>query len=317
MSSYTIETNINYLLEKTIQQHVAKDAQLSKATEFAGEQGYSGAAVRYFDVQYKTAVSKTVSIKLVVKDAPLVGRKVLQLLGDQVKTAVPFSSTDDLESETSQPICQQFIPDPCTELNDDQLPQLAEKLARIHAQNLGQTAPLGWLPKINISYFQDFIFADWRTQWELTNQDLTFAPKFGALRSQIDEAANHFLTEMARLHQEAKTLTLIHADLHHDHIRMDGDQLYLIDFDDARYGSFYLDLPNLFNEDTVWLYKKALDRLVKTDDDTLFMERFNLVDQYVGFKYMGFSLWRWREGDAGRDQGLTRMIGRALGKIHV
>lgn len=137
------------------------------------------------------------------------------------------------------------------------------------------------------------------------------------IQQHIDADANQFLAEMARLHQEAKTLTLIHADLHHDHIRMDGDQLYLIDFDDARYGSYYLDLPNLFNENSVWHYKKALDDLIQTDDDTLFMERFSLVDQYVGFKYMGFSLWRWREVEAGRDEGLMRMISRALGKIHV
>ena len=305
------------LLEKTIQQHIEPDAVVLTATEFTGEQGYSGAAVRYFDVQYKTAVNETANIKLVVKDAPLVGRKVLQLLGQQVKTAVPFSSANDLETDRAQPICQQFIPTPCKQLNPAQLQQLAQKLAKLHATNLNKPHEFNWLPKINIAYFQDFIFADWRKQWQLTNQDTTFAAKFGKLHPQIEAAANQFLAEMAKLHQNRNTVTLIHADLHHDHIRFDADELYLIDFDDARYGTFYLDLPNLFDQETVQFYKKALDSLVETDDSATFAKRFKIANQYVGFKYMGFSLWRWREGDEGRDQGLMRMINRALGnKLH-
>lgn len=88
-----------------------------------------------------------------------------------------------------------------------------------------------------------------------------FAEEFGAYTPKLEEADTHFLHTMDALWGEGDSLTLAHADIYHPHVLVYGGQPYFINWGQAKYGSFYLDLPNYFTPETVLLYRDALARL--------------------------------------------------------
>ena len=49
---------------------------------------------------------------------------------------------------------------------------------------------------------------------------------------------------MTALWEAGDSLTLIHADLHDQHVRSHGGRAYVIDWGQAHYGPLYVDLAN-------------------------------------------------------------------------
>src|SRR5947209_15154520 len=78
---------------------------------------------------------------------------------------------------------------------------------------------------------------------------------------------------------------------------------YLIDWGQARYGSFYLDLPNYFTPDSVHSYRDALAELGLDIPEDAFMRRYREAGRYPGFKYVGVLLHRWVAGRRGSLHG--------------
>src|SRR5205823_6249849 len=69
-----------------------------------------------------------------------------------------------------------------------------------------------------------------------------------------------------------------------------------IDWGQARYGSFYLDLPNYFTPQSVLLYRDALAELGLDIPADEFMAHYRDAGRYPGFKYIGFLLFQWANG---------------------
>lgn len=134
----------------------------------------------------------------------------------------------------------------------------------------------------------------------------------GPERPRLEVAATRFLADMVRLWAEGDSLTLIHADLHGDHVLVNGGKPYIIDWEQARYGSFYLDLPNYFPPGAARHYREALAKFGHDIPEAAFMERYRMASRYVGFKYMGYTLWSYRQGYARLDRGQWDLFDLAL-----
>jgi hypothetical protein len=127
--------------------------------------------------------------------------------------------------------------------------------------------------------------------------------EYGDIGRQMEEAVGPFLAAMDSLWAEGDSLTLIHADMMDDHVLVHARRPYLIDWGQARYGSFYLDLPNYFTPDSVLSYRDALAELGLDIPEDAFMRRLREAGRYPGFKYIGVLLSLWVAGQLGSLHG--------------
>ncbi|MDP9383590.1 MAG: aminoglycoside phosphotransferase family protein [Chloroflexota bacterium] len=127
-------------------------------------------------------------------------------------------------------------------------------------------------------------------------QYVEFARCYEDLPPRMEESWQRFTRAMESLWQEGDSLTLIHADMMDGHVLAHGGRPYLIDWGQARYGSFYLDLPNLFNQEQALVYRDALAQLGHEVSVTDFLDSYHEAARYPGLKYIGFWLHMWKPG---------------------
>jgi aminoglycoside phosphotransferase (APT) family kinase protein len=139
-----------------------------------------------------------------------------------------------------------------------------------------------------------------------------FARTWGPERPRLEAAAARFLADMDQLWAEGDSLTLIHVDLHGDHVLFHCGEPYIIDWGQARYGSFYLDLPNYFAPGDARHYCEALADLGHTIPEGAFIERYRMAGRYIAFKYMGYTLWSYRQGYSRLDRRQWELFDLAL-----
>ncbi|HZG67640.1 MAG TPA: aminoglycoside phosphotransferase family protein [Herpetosiphonaceae bacterium] len=293
------------LFEQTLQRFVTPSAHVVHIEELpSGSQGYSGSNVRHFAVAYKDARGDCRSTRLVTKDAPLLERRILAYLSNQGHAHIPFSSTLDLTTDAPALVCQRYIgvPEPSSA---HVMTQAAQGLARIHQANMGRDAELAWLPRADRAFFDgSYVLGNWWNEWTQTMADPQFAQEFGAFTGRLQAAAAHFLREMDAIWDDGRSLTLVHGDLHVGNVLADHDMPYFIDWEHARYGSLYLDLPNYFAPEHLPMYRGALAELGYAIPADELIQGYHEASRYVGFKYLGFWLQHWRRG--GDDRTLSR-----------
>jgi len=288
------------LLEQTIRTYVRPDARVVGVdTRPMGrdERGYSGVRLERHSVTFRAPGGNTETTTLVTKEAALVERRTLDLLASQGH-CVPFSHALDLVGDHPALVCQQDLggEESSRPLSAQLERQAARCLARIHYTNLGRAPELTWLPRADHAYVEGYILADYRAQLARAKGRPTFAAQLGEVARQMEEAIAPFLAAMDWLWREEGSLTLIHADMMDDHILVHDGRPYIIDWDQARYGSFYLDLPNYFTPDGVLSYRNALAELGLDIPAEEFMRRYREAGRYAGFKYIGFLLSLWSAG---------------------
>ncbi len=305
-------TQVLELLQATIAAHVAPDARVLEARQReGGEQGFSAAMLRYYDVTY-TRAGVTERATLVTKEASLGERRSLAWLGGR-GLPVPFSYTPDLTTAAPAPVCMQYVgarPAP-----GERARQAARTLAAIHHAALGRVDELPWLPRADPAFFARWLIdACWRRGWQRAlageghvdaygrhfgppKPGGAFAAEFAAYTQPLEEAAARFLRDMTALWEAGDSLTLVHADFHDEHVRSRGGRAYVIDWGQAHYGPLYVDLPNYFSRDEALLYRGALAELGHDLPPDEFLARYDAASPYPGFKYFGIGLWNWCYGD--------------------
>ncbi len=304
-------TDIYDLIRAMLAARTGPDVHLVEVRQQDGAQGFSGASVRYFDVQYRHG-SVPAQATLVVKDAPLAERRVLAWLGAR-GGAVPRSHSLDLATDAPSAVCMQYVGD--AQPPAERVPQVARALAAIHAAGMGHVQDLSWLPRADAGFAAEWIVhACWRDPWQhvLAGDEYVdafgnhwgppkaggdFAAQLGAYTQPLEGAAARFVEAVARLWDEGDSLTLIHADFHGDHARLFEDHEYIIDWGFAHYGPLYIDLPNYFTRDDALLYRDALAELGHEIPADVFLTNYDAVRPYPGFKYFGIGLWNWCYGD--------------------
>lgn len=269
-----------------------------------GEQGASGAQVRYWTVTSSDSDGCQHQETLVTKTATLLERRVVQLLAGQ-GCAVPPTSIPDVDSEERAPIHMPYLgPRPPLDLGHPASPltlSIADGLAGIHAANRLQ--PPAWLPHVHPNYRQRLWLHAWRTQWEANLTQPEFAQEFGSYTARLDAAMEHLLAALSALEDEGTSLTLLNVDLIPEHIRLWRGAACFIDWEQVAYGTLYLDLPNYFLVETALTYRDALERRGHSIPVVEFLERYHEVSRYMGLRYLGYSLWRWAQGGTEREAG--------------
>lgn len=307
---------LEQLLQQTIRESVRLDARVVRVESRPlddHERGYSDARPDRHAVAFQDPQGGTDTVTLITKEAPLLERRVLKLLGEQGHEGIPFGHTLDLSTDTPMPLCMQDVA-PDAAPPPAHLPaRTAQVLAGIHAANLGRAEELVWLPRADRAYFEGFILANYRERLAQAMERPEFVAEYGEVARRMEEAVEPFLAAMDALWEEGGSLTLIHADITPEHVLVHGGQPYLIDWGQARYGSLYLDLPNHFGPGDVLLYRDALAELGHDIPAREFMRRYREARCYPGFKYMGFLLSLWMAGQLGSLRGglLDLLLGDA------
>ncbi len=291
------DEDLPLLLEQTVSRYLRSDAQIIALEPLAiGEHGgMSGAALARYRVTYHSLDGEANAVTLITKRAHLRERKVLALLSAQ-RQAVPFSHTLDLLTDEPRLLCQQDLSgDPDEQVSLDIVQREAERLARIHSANLDQAEALSWLPRMNRSYFEEVIVADFHRQLAKAIERPGFVAEYADIARQMEQAVDPFLATMEELREDGP-LTLIHGDMHNGNIRVHGGHPYFLDWEHACYGPLYLDLPNHFMPADALRYRDALAALGCDIPRERFLDRYQQAGRYVGFKYMGFLLHSWMNG---------------------
>jgi hypothetical protein len=294
-----------------------------------GEQGFSGATLRYYDVTY-SAGAREGRVALVTKDAPPTERRALDWLARQ-GLPVPFAQAPDLASDAPALVCMEYAGDPAPAGGGVQ--EVAEALAAIHHAALRRGNALPWLPRADPAFFAGRIIDTcWRGPWRhlMTGEGYTnwygqiqapiapdpeFAEAFDSAEPALEEAAARFLRDMTTLWEAGDALTLLHADFHGGNVRWQGGSPRIIDWEHAVYGPLYIDLPNYFTREQALLYRDALATLGHAIPRDRFLAGYDAARPYPGFKYFGIGLWNWRHGDhARRHENVQHFIDMILGE---
>lgn len=332
-------SNLRTLFEETLQKYADPTALLDAVEVLpGGKQGYSGSVLVYYAVSYKNSRNEFNTVRLVTKQAPLTERRVLQRLSEQHLPGLAFSHTLDLvtdtplsrpsgagqpppppavldlEADVSTVICQKYLESEALNPSPEFKGQAATSLAVIHSANLGKQAELAWLPVTDAAFYNSYILgkAFW-PNWQLSLEIPEFEQRFGHLTRPLEDAEKHFLDFAGTLWREGDTLTLVHADLHGEHVMADQGQPYFIDWGQAHYGSFYLDLPNYFTVNEALEYRRSLAERGYDISKKEFLERYQEAGRYVGFKYLSYCLWAWRTLEPKYDDSRLGLIEMALG----
>ena len=295
------------LFEETIRRHIEPSAAVAGYEPVPTperERDYGTAAVQRYAVRYDDHAGRRATVTLFIKDAPVVERRVLELFNQLRQVGVPYSHTLDTATDGPVPVCQQDLAPDEGPPGEVVIRAAADRLARIHLANAGCADGLTWLPWADRAYFEGgYVLGTCWEQWAETMRIERFAREWGHKRSWLEAAAGRFLADMDRLWAEGDSLTLVHADLHRDHIIVHDGEPYVIDWGQARYGSFYLDLPNYFTPEEAELYREALAVHGRVISHGRFRERYDMARRYVAFKYLGYTMWAYRNGGTTLDEG--------------
>ena len=315
------------VVSETVARHHDMHARITDLHELAlasHEQGWSGAVLHRCRVMLQDGSSLTV----LTKTMPRKERLALALLTSQGHQHTPYVYTPDLDTDRPVLTCMQDLgsvkvdlpggvsasPPPVSDL------AVARALVSIHLPNLlsGGTpgaSALAEVPRADVAYARDFLVGQvWRALWEQTLQaDAAFAREFGQYTQPLERAAERWVTAMEALWQEGAALTLTHGEVHGEHVLVRQGRPYVIDWGWTYVGPFYLDLPTYFTPTTVHAYHEALEEAGYSFPLSDFLERYQAIAPYVGFKYLCSGIWQWPPGPTAQTgRRLLLMVSWAL-----
>jgi aminoglycoside phosphotransferase (APT) family kinase protein len=269
--------------------------------ESLGQQGASGSLVRTFTVRAEHGDGARQMVRVISKEASSLEHHVLSLFSSQHQ-AIPVTWIETPLQEGRALIVQEYAESyPWQSAPPALTGQTADALAAMHVANLG--APPGWLPRADSSFIDELYLRATQQEWEHNLADPHFAREFGRYTEPLHAALGRLLDTLAELTREQQTLTLINTDITPDHLRLARGKPCIIDWNQAHYGSLYLDLPNVLNVETALLYRDALARHGLDIAPADFLERYREVGRYMGLRYLEVGLLNWRRrGDDGPQQ---------------
>ena len=291
---------VRALLEETVAQHVDPVARIEAVRELPVSAGMSGAEVKRYELRLRGARGQETRVRLVTKEASLGERLTLAHLGEQRLSGVPFNHTLDLQTDTVALVCMQDIgsttrPTSLEAVSEEVVRREAAALAGIHAANRGLDG--GWLPRADRAYYAGMIRdVAWQPHWVEAISDVRFRAEFGDYIDSVEGAAKTIVDEMAALSVVEGVFTLVHTDINPSNVLLLDGVPYIIDWQPAHYGPFYLDVPHhFFTPELAEQYRVALAEQGVTVTKAEFMSRFRIAARYTALRYMWWTLEAWRE----------------------
>lgn len=265
-----------------LQQELGPDARVRSVEELPDEgQGFSGAHVAYYLLNFVHPDGTEGTWKIITKDARAYERSVLELLRRQEQAVPPTLFAED------GLMVQRYA----TMLPRNDELGAAWALAKIHFDNLGLRHP--WLRDATTGFEDALYLRAWKREWDRNMAEPAFASEFGGLEGTLQANFDDLLELLACLTSEGDSLTLAMVDLNPDDVREIDGRITLIDWDQAAFASLYVDLPNYFNVESALHYRDALAQLGHEIPVLQFMDRYHRIGRYMGFRYLEVGLQAW------------------------
>jgi hypothetical protein len=267
-------------------------------------------------LQHKSGITedpdRAEEVSLITKQATFVERSALSRLFSQAAN-VPFSLTGQPLYEGRSLLCIEDV-DCRTDYSKLDIAALQSKemraLAYIHYANLGCKCDLPWLPQVDEAYLAKGINEWWRPSWERAKDNPVFAETFGTeIVTKIEDIASRIVEDMAPVIQDASTYTMIHNDLNPGNVLVhNNEEVYFIDWEEARYGSLFMDIPMRCGslqqaED----YRRYLSLFGCDIPEQQFARLFPVASRYLGLRFMCWNLGVWQENEQARN-GLIKYM---------
>lgn len=253
-------------------------------------------------------------VSLITKKATLTERRILSRLYSQ-SANVPFIVTHDLDSDLRTLICIQDV-DYKTDYSNLNFEILLKReqqaLAYIHTTNLGLKKEIPWLPFADRNHIQNMINERWRPAWEVAKNNEQFVEVFGSYIPIVEEVSKSIIEEIEIVLNDESSHTLIHNDLNPGNVLIhNNNDVFFIDWEEARYGSFYLDIPIRFSDfKQAENYREVLGSLGKEIPYAQFKKQFTIASRYLGIRYMPWNLGVWNT-DSRAKEGLHKYLNMA------
>lgn len=246
--------------------------------------------------------SEGTTVSLITKQATFIERSALSRLYSQAMN-VPFSLSSQPLNESRSLLCIQDV-DCQTDYSKLDIERLQEKelqaLACIHYVNMGCINDLPWLPKVDEAYIAGMINDYWSVSWEYAKGNPAFAGTFGVdVISAIEAAAGSIVHEMAPVIQDASTYTMIHNDLNPGNVLVhNNEDVYFIDWEEARYGSLFMDIPMRCGSlQQAQAYRACLGNIGLDIPEPHFAKLFTVASRYQGLRFMCWNLGVWEHNE--------------------
>lgn len=258
-------------------------------------------------------------ISLLSKQATFIERSALSRLYSQAAN-VPYSlSNYPLSKERSLLVIQDVAQGADPTLLDPA--RVKEKrlqaLAYIHVANLGCRQDLPWLPEAGLAHIAGTVEQGWRQAWEAARREPDFTERMLRYGEdtlvRVKDAAEGIAAEMAACLAAADTYTMIHHTLNPESVLTDDQgEVYFTDWEEARYGSLFLDLPlHCSGLKDALAYRSYLSVFGFEIPEERFIALYGAATRYAGLRLLGEHLGRRRQ-DAYTEANVFRALQMVL-----
>jgi hypothetical protein len=288
---------VTSLVGTTISQFISPVTAITGIEALPIDEGVSGAPINRVGVSY-TKDGALAYAQLILKHCSEIERRVLARLQGPPRH-VPFAVWSAYDENGGSLVCLQDLgerqrPDSLSAIDPELQRREAQALADIHVSNLN--APdLEWLPWADQTYYSWAIEQQFfRGAWKKATAIRAFVDRFGHYVDAVEDTAMHIVDAMVSLSADSRWTTLVHTDINPSNVLVLADEPFIIDWDTARRGPLFLDLPHhLSTREQAEDYRLALEQRGVTIDPAEFGTLYRTAARYTGLRYIWWTLESW------------------------
>ncbi|MGN7764849.1 phosphotransferase [Paenibacillus sp. 22594] len=300
------------LIQESTKQFISNTAMVLEMESTPLNTGYQAVGLSRHKVLIDDEGTKEY-ISLITKMANTTERRILHRLFLQ-SANVPYSRTHDLDSDDRALLCIQDV-DYKTNYQSLNFEMLQEKemhaLAYIHKMNHGSREELSWLPFANYDHIEQMIYGRWKPVWEEAKHNEQFMETFGQYIPEVEAVSGSIVNDIEVVLNDERSHTLIHNDLNPGNVLVhNNDDVFFIDWEEARYGSFFLDIPLRFELKQARAYQDVLASLGLETPVDRFEQLYAIASRYLGLRFMTWNLGAWTNNSSAKE-GLQKYLNMA------
>lgn len=184
-------------------------------------------------------------------------------------------------------------------------------LAYIHKTNHGLREELSWLPLANRDHIEKMVYERWKPAWEEAKNNEQFIEIFGKYIPEVEAISNSIVNDIEVVLNDESSHTLIHNDLNPGNVLVhNNSDVFFIDWEEARYGPFFLDIPLRLELDKAKEYCEVLASLGLETPFERFEKQYVIASRYLGIRFMTWNLGVWTTNPNAKD-GLQKYLNMA------